>query len=108
MSPLPLCPRGVPSLASGGRLVPVVTLRDMASLLCRRSGQRHATVENCKVASQHRAPPREHGTLPGPVLCRPWTPRTRLPGLEGKLQIVDFAQFVVHLEKRLDDVLDLE
>src|SRR5262249_24143876 len=44
----------------------------------------------------------------GGALPVPRAPPPPPAGLAGKLKIVDFAQFVFHLEKRLDDVLDLE
>src|SRR5437870_409633 len=46
--------------------------------------------------------------MPGRPLCSPERSRTRRPGLEGELQVVDFTKLVVHLEQRFDHGLDLE
>src|SRR3989442_9906290 len=46
--------------------------------------------------------------MPERPLRSPEHPRTRRPGLEGELQVVDFRKLVVHLEQGFDHGLDLE
>src|SRR2546427_8397178 len=46
--------------------------------------------------------------MPGRPLPSPERPRTRRPGLEGELQVVNFTKLVVHLEQGFDHGLDLE
>src|SRR2546425_5710488 len=46
--------------------------------------------------------------MPGRPLRSPERPRTRRPGLEGELQVVNFTKLVVHLDQGFDPGLDLE
>src|SRR5215831_17389948 len=72
-------------------------------------GSYEGTSQPCKQAHRIRARSISRSRACGSrsSLGSPWAARTRLPGVEGQLEVVHTPQLVVHGQQGLDDTLDV-